>query len=41
MKHGEYTARWSAAATGPSTRHLTFRRLTNDADVDELVASVR
>ena len=41
MKHGEYAARYAAAATDLSNRHLTFRRLTNDADVDELVASVR
>lgn len=41
LKHGEYTARYAAAATDPSNGHLSFRRLTNDADVDELVASVR
>lgn len=41
LKHGEYAARYAAAAADLNNRHLTFRRLTNDAEVDALVASVR
>lgn len=41
MKHGEYAERYAAAATDAGNRHLTFRRLTSDAEVDELIASAR
>lgn len=40
-KHGEYADRYAAAMTDLRNRHLTFRRLTTDAEVDELVASAR
>jgi adenylate kinase family enzyme len=41
MKHAEYSERYAAAAADVGNRHLTFRRVTNDAEVDALVASVR
>jgi hypothetical protein len=40
-KHGEYAERYAAAPTDPRNRHLTFRRVTSDADVDVLIASAR
>ena len=38
--HGEYARRYASASADPANRHLTFVRLTSDADVDELVAAV-
>jgi adenylate kinase family enzyme len=41
MKHGEHAEQYAAASTDPSNRHLTFLRVTNDAEVDDLIASAR
>ena len=41
MKHGEYAQRYAAASMDPTNAHLMFLRLRSDAEVDELVASVR
>jgi hypothetical protein len=41
MKHGQYAVRYAAAPDDPANRHLTFVRVTTDADVDDIVASAR
>jgi adenylate kinase family enzyme len=39
--HGESRERYASASTDPRVRHLTFVRLTDDAEVDDLIASAR
>jgi adenylate kinase family enzyme len=41
MKHPEYARRYVTASTDPSNAHLTFVRLTSDAEVDAFVGAVR
>jgi hypothetical protein len=41
MTHGEYAERYASASADLRNRHLTFRRVRNDAEVDELLASAR
>jgi adenylate kinase family enzyme len=40
-KHAEYSARYAAEAANEANGHLTFRRITNDAEADDLLAALR
>jgi adenylate kinase family enzyme len=41
MNHGKQAERYRAGLADPRNGHLTFLRVTNDADVDDLIASAR